>query len=303
MMPIFFRKPLRRAVLCAVLLIGLSSYALLRVFVLSGTGAASTVTPPASTQDASGQQLPFSRADPIVSDTSYEDENIRIRIDTAREYDTDLYVADIQLASPDYLRTAFAKSTYGRNIRDTTSDIAAANSAIFAVNGDSYGSRSAGFVLRNGILYRDAARAAGEDLVIDGSGNFSIVNEDYASAQSLAESGAQQIFSLGPALVSNGQVCLTQDGSSGSRSSRTAIGQISALHYLVIVSDGRTSDSAGLSLLQLAQEFQARGCTVAYSLGGGDSSAMWFNGKLLNHPAGQNSDTGSSVSDILYFGY
>lgn len=33
---------------------------------------------------------------------------------------------------------------------------------------------------------------------------------------------------------------------------RTAIGMISPLHYVFVVSDGRTSESAGLSLAQLA---------------------------------------------------
>ena len=50
---------------------------------------------------------------------------------------------------------------------------------------------------------------------------------------------------------------------------RTAIGMISPLHYVIIVSDGRTSKSEGLSLYQLAGLFKEEGCTVAYNLDGG----------------------------------
>jgi exopolysaccharide biosynthesis protein len=83
---------------------------------------------------------------------------------------------------------------------------------------------------------------------------------------------------------------------------RTAIGQVSALHYIVIVSDGRTNKSAGLSLLELADEFFDRGCTVAYNLDGGGSATMWFNGKVINIPKDGKYFGERSVSDIVYIG-
>ena len=115
-----------------------------------------------------------------------------------------------------------------------------------------------------------------------------------------------QILSFGPALVENGEI--TVDSSSEvSRSMnsnpRTAIGQVSALHYIIIVSDGRTSSSAGLSLLELAQVFKDRGCTVAYNLDGGGSSTMYFNGKVVNNPTDGKKMREREVSDIVYIGY
>jgi exopolysaccharide biosynthesis protein len=77
---------------------------------------------------------------------------------------------------------------------------------------------------------------------------------------------------------------------------------VSALHYIVIVSDGRTSESAGLSLLELAQLFADRGCTVAYNLDGGGSSTMWFNGRIVNNPTDGRTYGERSVSDIVYIG-
>ncbi|GHU45670.1 hypothetical protein FACS1894120_0950 [Clostridia bacterium] len=69
----------------------------------------------------------------------YKDKNISIKIEKIRKYETDIYVADVKLSSLKYLKTAFAKDTYGRNVTAATSVIANKNDAIFAVNGDYYG--------------------------------------------------------------------------------------------------------------------------------------------------------------------
>jgi exopolysaccharide biosynthesis protein len=54
-----------------------------------------------------------------------------------------------------YLKTAFANDTFGRNQRENVSEQAARHNAIFAVNGDYYGYRDTGHIIRNGTLYRD----------------------------------------------------------------------------------------------------------------------------------------------------
>jgi exopolysaccharide biosynthesis protein len=292
-------------VLYSILLASFATFVLLDTFVIPRVGTP-VVSSPAASQSATGLSASV-RSDAAVTSTSYEDDNISITIETLYEYGTYLYVADIQVSDAKYLKTALAQNTYGRNIKDTTSDIAEDNNAIFAINGDYYGFRNDGYVLRNGVLYRGTASSSGEDLVIDADGNFSIVEESQTDAEALAEDGVWQVFSFGPALVNNGEICVTASSEvakSMTSNPRTAIGQISALHYIVIVSDGRTDESAGLSLLQLAQEFEERGCTVAYNLDGGGSSAMWFNGEIINNPVGGNkSDSERSVSDIVYFGY
>ena len=92
-----------------------------------------------------------------ITDNSYEDENISIKITTERANDTTYYVADISLSDSKYLKTALANDTYGRNIKETTSVMAQNNNAIFAINGDYYGFRDYGYVIRNGVLYRETA--------------------------------------------------------------------------------------------------------------------------------------------------
>lgn len=241
-----------------------------------------------------------------ITDTSYEDENISIKISTERVNNTTYYVADISLSDSEYLKTALAKNTYGRNIKETTSEMAENNNAIFAINGDYYGFRDYGYVIRNGVLYRNKANEDNDALVIDNDGNFSIVNESEVSAEELLNEGAWQVLSFGPALIEEGEVVVGKnDEVSQAKTSnpRTAIGQVDELHYIVVVADGRTSQSEGLSLYELAQVMKEYNCTTAYNLDGGGSSTMYFNGEVINNPTSGGSIEERSVSDIVYIGY
>ena len=113
-----------------------------------------------------------------TTDTSYSDSNITIKITTDRVDGTTVYVADIQVTSVEYLKAALAGSTYGKNVTAVTSSIASSNNAILAINGDYYGARDSGYVVRNGTLYRsDSAGSDQEDLVVYSDGSFDIISE------------------------------------------------------------------------------------------------------------------------------
>jgi exopolysaccharide biosynthesis protein len=297
----FLAKPYRWAGIFSILLAVSVTFTLMDTFMVEKSMAKVTASTVQTTAQADQSAA---KAVAATTDNSYQDENIKITIETVRKYDTTMYVADIQASDVSYLKTALANDTYGRNIKATTSSMAEANNAIFAINGDYYGFRDAGYVLRNGTVYRDTA--SGEGLVIDKEGNLSVISESDVSMKSLSEKGAWQVLSFGPGLVENGKVTVdssSEVGQSKNSNPRTAIGQVSKLHYIVIVSDGRTDESAGLSLLQLAEELKARGCTTAYNLDGGGSSTMYFNGQIVNKPTDGRKIGERQVSDIVYFGY
>ena len=243
---------------------------------------------------------------PVITDSFYQDANIQITIEIIRAYDTDIYIADVVVSDVAYLKTALADNTYGRNIKEVTSDMAEEHGAILAINGDYYGFRTEGFVIRNGVLYRDTARSgSNEALVINADGSFDIVEESSSNAQALYDEGALQVFSFGPGLIENGEISVTatsEVSQSKSSNPRTAIGMVDPLHYVFVVSDGRTSQSAGLSLLELAEFMHEYGCTVAYNLDGGGSSTMVFNGDIVNNPTDGRSFGERRVSDIIYIG-
>ena len=84
---------------------------------------------------------------------------------------------------------------------------------------------------------------------------------------------------------------------------RTAIGQIGEGHYLFLVSDGRTDNSQGLTLYQLAELMREYGCQTAYNLDGGGSSTMVFLGAVVNNPTSNGRRIAErEVSDIVYIG-
>jgi len=299
-----------------VIILSVASYILLDTFVIPrtyavvGTTNASNTTSTTSYSDSSSStssSSSSSSSNAVVTDSSYTDDNISINITTTTYDDTVVYVADVQVSDVSYLQTAFANSTYGKNVTATTSTIANSVGAILAVNGDFYGARNTGYVIRNGVLYRDTATSSSqEDLVINKDGSFSIITEGETSAASLLDSGAQQVLSFGPALIENGQIVVSENeevGQAMSSNPRTVLCEISPLHYLLIVADGRTSASAGLSLYQMAAYLQTLGVTTAYNLDGGGSSTMVFNGTVINNPTTNgNKISERSVSDIVYIG-
>jgi len=298
----FLSKPYRYAALASAVIVLYTAFVLLEAFVIPRAGTPAVEYRPSA--EVPQEELLSDSGEPVVTESSYSDANLTITIETFRQYETNIYIADIQISSASLLRAAFADGVYGRNIKETTSEIASEAGAILAVNGDNYGARDEGVVLRNGMLYKDDARSSGQALIVDSEGNFVVSDERKAEV-----SGAWQVFTFGPALVSGGQ--LTVDGStevptnphSGVENPRTAIGQAGPLHYLIIVTDGRTSESAGLTLLELAKLFQERGCATAYNLDGGGSSTLVFMGEVLNRPTAGKKIKERAVSDIVYFGY
>ncbi|MBR0092175.1 MAG: phosphodiester glycosidase family protein [Lachnospiraceae bacterium] len=241
-----------------------------------------------------------------VTTDSYEDENISIQITQYETNDTTVYVADVTLSSAEYLQTAFAQNAYGKNVKAETSEIAAQNGAILAVNGDFYGSRNRGYVIRDGVLYRDSSNG-NEGLALMSDGSFTFYNEGEVSAADLLAEGAMETWSFGPALLVDGEIQVSETeevGKAKASNPRTAIGIIDDLHYVLVVSDGRTNASEGLSLYELASFLQSIGVKDAYNLDGGGSSTMVFNGTVVNNPTtGGNSIDERSVSDIVYIGY
>ncbi|MCD7785864.1 MAG: phosphodiester glycosidase family protein [Oscillospiraceae bacterium] len=245
--------------------------------------------------------------EPIITDNYYSDGSITITITEYRENDTAIYVADVVLSSAEYLQTAFAKNAYGKNVTEKTSDISERVGAILAINGDYYGAQETGYVIRNGVLYRSTGSSDNEDLVIYADGSFEIISENDVTAEGLLADGAYQVLSFGPALVQSDEISVTVDeevGKAKTSNPRTAIGIIDDLHYVFVVADGRTDESAGLSLYELAEFMQGLGVETAYNLDGGGSSTMVFNGEVINNPTSSgNSIKERKVSDIVYIGY
>ena len=301
----FIKKPYAYASVLGLLLTGSFSYSMLKTFVLAETISTVATTSTSSNAAAASQAAKTA----TITDSSYKDDNISVNLSETTVNNTQVYVADITLSSSDYLKTAFAQNAYGTNVTAKTSVTAADNNAILAVNGDYYGANSTGYVIRNGVVYRDTVRedSSNGDLAIYKDGSFKVIYEDQISAEQLVNDGVVNLLAFGPALVENGEIAVdtnTEVGQAMASNPRSAIGMIDENHYIIVVSDGRTSESEGLSLYQLAEVMKSYGAKTAYNLDGGGSSTLYFNGQVINKPTtGGNKISERAVSDIVYIGY
>ena len=301
----FLKKRYAYASIFGLLLIASFSYSMLKTFVIAET--ISTVSSASSSSNAEAASKAAETA--TVTDTIYSDDNISVTLTEKTVSNTQVYIADVTVSSSEYLKTAFAQNTYGNNVTAKTSETAANNNAILAVNGDYYGANTTGYVIRNGVVYRDTVRedSSNGDLAIYKDGSFKIIYEDQVSADQLVKDGVVNLLAFGPSLVENGEIVVdtnSEVGQSMSSNPRTAIGIIDENHYIIIVSDGRTSESEGLSLYQMAEIMKSYGVKTAYNLDGGGSSTLYFNGQVINKPTTNgNTISERSVSDIVYIGY
>ena len=263
-----------------------------------------------ASQGSDGAELDTSQA--VLTDDSWSADGTTV---TVREVSTGsgdatvtYFVADLVLSDATVLRSAFAGDAFGTNIVDETSDIAEQNGAIFAVNGDYYGFRDTGMVIRNGVVWRDSG--AREGLAFYRDGRVELYDETAAGvdAQTLVAAGVWNTLSFGPALVADGAVLdgiddVEVDTNFGNHSiqgdqPRTAIGVVDDNHLLVVVVDGRSAGySAGATMTELATLMKGLGAVTAYNLDGGGSSTLWFDGEVVNRPSNGGE---RGTSDILY---
>lgn len=274
---------------------------------LAATAGASM---PSADSDSSAATPPSGEA--ISDDWNYSSDDIELSIaqvvtGSGNDQIT-YYVADVQVSDASLIQSAFADNSFGRNITENTSDIAEDHGAIFAVNGDYYGFRSDGVIIRGGVLYRN--EPVREALALYADGTMASYDEEEVSADTLLVDGVLQTLSFGPALIKNGETIQNLDNvkidsnfgnrSISSSNPRTGIGMISTNHYVFVVVDGRSDDSRGMTLDEFAALFESLGATEAYNLDGGGSSTMYFMGRVVNNPQGKQAERG--VSDILYLG-
>jgi exopolysaccharide biosynthesis protein len=292
-----FSKTAKLAMITGSVCILLSAFVLMDAFLIPKTYAII---------ENSGEPLSPPVNPAVISEYAYDDDNITISISTITEDDVVYHIVDMRLSDIRYLQSAFAKDIYGKNISETTSQIAMNNKAILAFNGDFYGSRDDGLIIRNGVFYRDQPRKAPDNrtLLITDAGDFIFVTEGAVDGVTYLDRGALHSLSFGPVLVEDGKVQKLNTQISKIENPRTAIGMIEPLHYLLIVVDGRSEQSEGMRLDTLAKLFVRLGAVSAYNLAGGGSSTLWYNGKLINQPSvfGLFSDE-RAISDILYIGY
>lgn len=114
-----------------------------------------------------------------------------------------------------------------------------------------------------------------------------------------------QAVGAGPCLVKNGEIFMTAQGEefgrdvAGGRAPRTALGVTKDGKVLLAVVDGRSRESVGFTLLELAQFMLEQGAVEAMNLDGGGSSQMIVGDRTVNTPSdGRERRLGAGIAVV-----
>ena len=116
------------------------------------------------------------------------------------------------------------------------------------------------------------------------------VKVDHYLNNSIAEQ-ADSVGSAGPLLVNNGRVQVESEAEgiasdiAYGRAPRTGVGIKKDGTVLIVVADGRSSDSVGMTLNELARYFVGLGAYTAMNFDGGGSSEMVIGSDIMNVPS------------------
>ena len=233
--------------------------------------------------------------EPVITGSSYQSENVFIDITADRKFNSDVYVADIYVRSLDSFRRGLANKW--KNGTAKIAKIAEAHHAILAMTSDSAENLDMGWVIMNGETLRHTKNRKRDLCVLYTNDEMAVipaaelVHEDIAA---LAEAGEiWQTFLFGPSLLDkDGKAFKEIKSSIGIQNPRSVIGYYEPGHYCFVQVDGRRTPSQvepgkknkGMTILELSQYMESLGCKAAYNLDGGQSSVMFFGGKIHSTP-------------------
>lgn len=238
----------------------------------------------------------FTDGEVIRTENGYQSANVNVTFTQMREFGTEIYIADVYVKDISCLRTVFAKDTFGRGFYERVNQISGRKGGIISITGDLYGGRKNGVVIRNGVLYREDENLKRDVGVLYWDGTLKCFGPKDFDARIEIEQGAYQAWNFGPMLLDKDGNAMTEFNSKVNPANpRSAIGCFEPGHYCLVVVDGRSYQSAGISLQNLSALMESLGCVAAYNLDGGETAAMAAGGELVSKPA----DGGRACSDFI----
>ncbi len=254
------------------------------------------------------------REDGWIAGNEYQDESIHVvgytkgRKPKSSSTSTMCRWYTIKIADPSQLRTAISNDNYNDPSHVPATQMSRAVNAIIAMNGDFFKyNYSLGYVLRQGVLYRDALDGTWDSLIIDDRGDFHDVQAATSEAMAaelerLKAEGRSpvNVFTFGPVLVKDGVARdpMPEQHYVDLATQRIALLQLGELEYAVMEIDSDGGNGTGMNLRELAAFILEifPDCKMAYNFDGGGSTHLLFNGRQVHKTV-----SGRAVCDIIYF--
>ena len=237
-----------------------------------------------------------------TDDWTYSDPTISVSITSGREGKCDYWIADITIADPSQLRT-MAAGGFDSNAVTTGPSLSSRVNAVLAIDGDYFCYTGSGYIVRQGVEYKNILNGDRDVLAIDENGDFHVYYKAAQGDVGPEIDGKKNIntFYFGPVLIDNGVRVENPTGlnmASDEGRQRMALCQVGPLHYKAVCCAGPARGSYGMTLTEFSAFLETLGVNIAYNLDGGDSTMMIFRHKKINDV--QNNST-RKISDIIYF--
>ena len=234
---------------------------------------------------------------------------------------------EVKMQDGSQLRRKLAGDMFGSDMLEYTTSMHKATNAVVSMNADFYRFRDMGIVVYNRQLYRfnegEYLMRYGQMLkkyncidtmFVTSSGDF-LFHHLYEEStpeemqQFIADNDIVFSIAFGPVLVENGELNTSYFeeewypiGEIYTGYSRAGIGQVDQLHYLYMSLNHSDEKAARWHTKEFAQHFYEKGVLNAYSLDGGQTSEIVFQGdEAYNHVDHVNGTSSRQVSDMIYF--
>ena len=263
------------------------------------------------------ENSPFNRIVTQIADSTGEGARFVINMVEIPGDDDNIityYTVDLYVEKVTNILTNVAVNKDGELSRDDVASQAEEVGAKLAISGDYFRNSKIGYIVRNGMLYRDV-KSKNDYCILNTDGSLVCVDgSTFESMKSIYTENVWQCWAFGPTLLTDSGKVITNnnnfninggryhstdinDNGIQNKHPRSAIGYIEDGHYLFVLVDGRSEGySSGATLAELSQIMYDEGCRTAYNLDGGRSAVLWFNGEVINSPY----KDGREISDIIY---
>ncbi len=242
--------------------------------------------------------LKRNRPEEILADQNLDDIEIENTTESSADPTEGIELVDVSsktfkgylLIVKDPSRVKLATAPRLGKVGSTTSQIIEANDAIGGINAGGFaddalgtGGKPSGIIIEDGELKTTEAYGSYSIVGLDKDNKMIVSN--YMTYARMKELNIQSAVSFGPIIIINGQPTIRSGDGGWGIQPRTAIGQKKDGTILMLVIDGRQSDSLGATLKNVQDIFLQYGAYNAFNLDGGASTTMVYNHKLVNSPS------------------
>ena len=203
----------------------------------------------------------------------------------------------LEIANPLRVKVGYTKNL--GKVGETTSNIARDHNAIAAINGGGFadttwtgtGALPTDYLISGGkVVWKDpnyketSTKNLPVVIGLDNTGNLIVGRHTLSDLQKNNVQYAVTMSGYEPLIV-NGKGTYKNDAGRGYQP-RTVIGQKADKTILLLVLDGRRIGMKGASVLDVQKIMLDHGAVTAANLDGGNSTTMYYNGDVVNHPSG-----------------